>query len=217
MATVQTSNYLPDIQHLLDVQGNDDAVALEVVWTKDLKTHGHLPRYQRLGAERTVALPCGHVLGDRCVTRMFIKTPPPVTCPTCEYKMLYMPCGHFIAPALIPVNGNDPVRDRFPLTIPEGGKVPSACKECRWTMVQSKLRFVLAADKATADADRRQATLSLLVAMALSEVEDTVWYSTPATKPSGEVTRRHAAAVNSIQQSLLSWLMEARDDSRRTW
>ncbi|RYO96475.1 hypothetical protein DL765_011564 [Monosporascus sp. GIB2] len=296
MATVQTSNYLPDIQHLLDVQGNSDAVALEVVCaccrqnkldvsrstryassdqpaTKGLKSHRHLPRYQKLRVERTVALPCGHVLGDRCVTRTFIKTPPPVTCPTCEYKMLYVPCGHFIAPALIPVNGNDPVRDRFPLTIPEGGNVPSACKECRWRTVQSKLRFVLAADcglcrqraelempsneaeheahraqhrafglkdalaeimelvwpdfvtretgssadKAMADADRRLATLSLLVAMVLSEVEDTVWYCTPSRKPSGEVTRRHAAAVTSIEHSLLSWLMEARDDSRRTW
>ncbi|RYP75550.1 hypothetical protein DL769_003796 [Monosporascus sp. CRB-8-3] len=296
MSRVQTSNYLPDIQHLLDVQGNDDAVALEVVCaccrqskldisrsarypssdqslSKDLGTHGYLPRYRKPGVERTVALPCGHVLGDRCVTHMFIKTPPPVACPTCEFKMLYVPCGHFIAPALIPVKGNRPVRDEFPLTIPEGGKIPSACKECRWRTVQSKLRFVLAADcglcrqraelempyseteheahraqhrafglrdalaeimelvwpdfvtretgssadKATAEADRRQATLSLLVAMVLSEVEDTVWYHTPARKSSGDVTRRHAAAVNSIEQSLLSWLMEVRSDSRRTW
>ncbi|RYP10709.1 hypothetical protein DL764_000499 [Monosporascus ibericus] len=276
MATVQTSNYLPDIQHLLDIQGKDDAVALEVVCACCRQSKldvSRSARYQKLGAERTVALPCGHVVGDRCVTRMFIRTPPPVACPICEYKMIYVPCGHFIAPALIPVNGNDPVRDRFPLTIPEGGNVPSACKECRWRTVQSKLRFVLvadcglcrqraelempyseaeheahraqhrafglkdtlagimelvwpdfvtretgsSADKATADADRRQATLSLLVAMALSEVEDTVWYRTPARKPSGEVTRRNAAAVNSIEKSLLSWLMGARDDSRHTW
>lgn len=300
MATVQTSNYLPDIQHLLDIQGDDGAVALEVICAScheskldvsrsarcvpldpDLDVaaleffdgaHPYIPRYQKLGIERTVAFPCGHVLGDRCVARMLMEDSQCGICPSCDYKMHYIPCGHLVAPALVPVHGNEPVRDRFPLTIPEGGKA-KACKECRWRAVVSKLHFALAADcalcrqrgeakmpyseteheahrnehltfgvkdslasimrliwpdfvtretdtsadKAVADADRRQATLSVLFAMVLSELEDTVWYRTPTKPLSAEYSGRHHATVSSIEHTLLGWLMELRDDSRRAW
>lgn len=298
MATVQTSNYLPDIQHLLDIQGDENAVALEVICAAcqdnkldisrsaryvpldlDLavpefidEAHTHIPRYEKLGIERTVAFPCGHVLGDRCVARMLMQDSHCAICPSCDYRMQYVPCGHPIAPALVPVAGNEPVRDRFPLTMPEGGEA-SACKECRWRAAVSQLHFALApdcavcrhraeakmpcsetdheahraehlafgvkdslasimkliwpdfvtretdasADKATADADRRQATLSVLIAMVLSELEDTVWYRTLTNPLSAKASGSHYATVSSIQYTLLGWLMEFRDDSRRAW
>ncbi len=297
MATIQTSNYLPDIQHLLDIQGDDGAVSLEVSCVccgenrldisqsaryastaggplqEHVEAHSSLPRHEKFGIERTIAFPCGHVLGDRCVARMMTRDAQCAVCPSCHYKMLYAPCGHPVAPALVPVDGNEPVRDRFPLTIPEGGPRPSACKECRWKAIATQLHFALAADcvlcrqkgeagmpyseadhedhrarhlgsgvrdslaeimrlvwpdfvtretdssaeRAEADADRRQATLSVLVVMVLSEMEDAVWCRTPAKKLSAEHLGRHYAGVSSIEKTLLGWLMEYRGDSRRTW
>lgn len=300
MATIQMSNYLPDIQGLLDSQGDENAVGLEVLCaccqeskldisrsaryassstddepatTEDLdEAHTYFPRYHKRGIERTVALACGHVLGDRCIARMLMEDSQCVVCPSCHYKMQYVPCEHPIAPALVPINGVEPVRDRFPLTIPEGGQ-PTACKECRWKTVAAKLQFALSADcapcrqraeaqvphseaehrahraahlahgtrdalaevmrlvwpdfvtratdaaarRAVEDADRRQATLSVLVAMVLSELEDTIWCRTPAKTLSAESSGRHSANVTSIEVQVLGWLMEVRDDSRRAW
>ncbi|KAK7756140.1 hypothetical protein SLS62_001732 [Diatrype stigma] len=299
MATIQTSNYLPDIEGLLDSQGDEKAVGLEVLCaccqesTLDISrsaryassstgddeelagtedpdaAHTCFPRYQKRGIERTVALACGHVLGDRCTARMLMEDAQCVVCPSCHYKMQYAACEHAIAPARVPVRGVEPVRDRFPLTIPEGG-APTACKECRWRAVAAKLQLALSADcalcfrrqqaedeaehrahraahlergvrdalaevmrlvwpdfvtratdaaarRAVEDADRRQATLSVLVAMALSELEGTIWCRTPARPLSAESSRRHHANVASIEVQVLGWLMEVRDDSRRAW
>ena len=70
------------------------------------------------------------------------------------------------------------------------------------------------AETAAAYADHRQATVSVLVAMALSELEETIWVRTPVHDLSDKLVGKHHAAVSLMQQSLLGWLME---ESRRIW
>lgn len=293
MATVQTSNFLPEMQHLLDVQGEDStATALEVLCACCNENLLDISRSARVATalgtspskrpvtERTVAFPCGHVIGDRCFAQMLTASKPQkhATCPSCDYRMTYERCGHPIAPALIPVRDaaaevGGSVRDRFPLTIPEGGPTPDNCKECRWNTVsrrasislgvdcavcrqrevaglphsegehekhhaehlttglRSELEGIMklvwpdfetretqtSAETATAHSDRRQAMVSVLVAMALSELEETIWVHTPSHDLSKELAKKHHAAIHSIKENLLSWLMESPEDSRRTW
>ncbi|KAI0181161.1 hypothetical protein GGR52DRAFT_583583 [Hypoxylon sp. FL1284] len=324
MAKIQRSNYLPDIQHLLDAQNEPDSVALEVECricgdnkldisrsarehtlsslppTKHLEAHRHLPRYMKHGLERTVALPCGHVFGDRCIAdlRLRGKNKKPgkggdLACPSCGQRAVYAACGHAIRPARVPVDGHAPVRDAFPLTAAEaGGGEPRCCAECTWQVVRATVKFALADDCAmcrqteaqlavdrvpadahaahrarhlgagltrtlddvaalvwpelatretqaaaarrAADGDRRRAQVSLLRAMILSALEDTIWYRTRALGKGGgrgrgtgtaagagsltkEQLRRHAQAVADIEQSLLDWLMESARETGRMW
>ncbi|KAL7626493.1 hypothetical protein AAE478_003265 [Parahypoxylon ruwenzoriense] len=305
MAKVQRTNYLPYIQQYIDTQNDldtedEDGVALEVVCgiclerkldisksarelisstgellTEHLETHRHLPTYIKHGLERTVALPCGHVFGDRCMTSLLAEGVD-LNCPSCGFKLKYQACKHTIPPALVPVDDHGPARDRFPLTIPEGGNDPRNCLECRWKMIRSNLRYALAeecvlcrqrsearmpvdasahrthrdryisyglrealkhiamlvfpefvtretdtsSDKATADEERIQIHISLLNAMVLSELDDTIWYRTKANNLSKEQVIRHARGVASIEQALLSWLMNSTRGSRgsrRMW
>ncbi|KAI8954640.1 hypothetical protein F4801DRAFT_479946 [Xylaria longipes] len=94
------------------------------------------------GFERTVIFPCGHVFGDQCVRGEY-QEQRDLACPSCGFRMAYTKCGHAIAPAIIPVSRTGSIRDTFPLTIPEGGRPPSYCKECRWVAIQAKLRYAL--------------------------------------------------------------------------
>ena len=308
MAAVQTSNFLPEIQHLLDTQGEKGTTALEVNCaccrqsrldisrsvrfapappTPTFRTPRPHPREarktpsptRRYPTERTVALPCGHVIGARCLGNMLTSKTHMATCPSCDYRMMY-DCGHPIAAALIPVQADGgageedggSVRDRFPLTIPEGGAAPEHCKQCRWKEVTRRTSVSLgvecavcrqqelaglphneaeherhrtehlteglradltkmmaelwpdfktretatSAEREAADKDRRQATLSVLIAMVLSDLEETIWYRTPARGLSDEQTKRHHASVAGVRETLLEWLVNP-EDSRRTW
>ena len=291
MATVQTSNFLPEMQHLLDVQGEGSgAAALEVLCACCNENLLDISRSARAAAapgtspsrrpatERTVAFPCGHVIGGRCFAQMLTDSKAQhATCPSCDYRMTYEGCGHPIAPALIPVRAaaaaaedGGSVRDRFPLTMVEGGPEPGNCKECRWKTVRRRASIALgvdcavcrqrelaglphsegeheqhhaehlttglrrelegimalvwpdfetretatSAETAAAYSDHRQATVSVLVAMALSELEETIWVRTPVHDLSDKLVGKHHAAVSLMQQSLLGWLME---ESRRIW
>ncbi|KAI2612178.1 uncharacterized protein GGS25DRAFT_109341 [Hypoxylon fragiforme] len=165
---VQRSNYLPYLQHYLDDQSDPEEVILDVVCAicqeskldisksarefasseappiKHLERFGHLPHYGRHGLERTVALACGHVFGERCIGGLLAQAQD-LICPSCGYKMAYRGCGHAIPPALIPVDGHEPVRDKFPLTMAEeGGSEPQNCAECRWKLIRSNIRYSLA-------------------------------------------------------------------------
>ncbi|KAI4868751.1 hypothetical protein F4820DRAFT_408641 [Hypoxylon rubiginosum] len=300
MAKIQRSNYLPYIQHHLDTQDDEDCVILDIEcgickeqkldisWTardlissgipptKHLEAHRHLPFYIKHGLERTVALACGHVFGDRCIRNLLSKRPGDLTCPSCGFKVAYQSCGHAIRPALIPVDGYEPVRDGFPLTIAEGGEDPKNCLDCRWKLIRSNLRYALAdecifcrqmnevhmpvdtaghrthrgkhieigirqtlddivvliwpefvtrettssAAKAIEESDRRQIHVSLLNAMILSELEETIWYRSRAGKANHltkEQLQKHARGVASIEQSVLDWIMNSTQEPRRMW
>ncbi|KAI1762229.1 hypothetical protein GGR53DRAFT_521803 [Hypoxylon sp. FL1150] len=167
MAKIQRSNYLPYIQHHLDTQGDEGSVVLDIQCgicneyrldisggtrdltssshppTKHLEAHRYLPRYVQNGLERTVALACGHVFGDRCVRDLQSKGSGDLVCPSCGFRAAYK-CGHAIRPALIPIDGHELVRDGFPLTISEGGEDPNNCLECRWKLIRSNIRYALA-------------------------------------------------------------------------
>ncbi|XXG96844.1 hypothetical protein Hte_003135 [Hypoxylon texense] len=300
MAKIQRSNYLPYIQHHLDTQNDEDCVVLDVEcgickeqkldisWlarevassavppTKHLEAHRYLPTYIKHGLERTVALPCGHVFGDRCIRDLLSKRPGNLTCPSCGYSVTYQCCGHAIRPALIPIDGHELVRDGFPLTIAEGGEDPKNCLDCRWKLIKSNLQYALAhecifcrqmseahmpidiaghrthrgkhiesgirqtledtvaliwpelvtrettssAAKALDESDRRQAHVSLLNAMVLSELEDTIWHRIrvgKANQLTKEQLKKHARGVESIEESLLGWIMTSTQELRRMW
>ncbi|KAI1803518.1 hypothetical protein F4811DRAFT_524422 [Daldinia bambusicola] len=190
--------------------------------------------------------------------------------------MAYQGCSHAIPPALIPIDGNNSVRDTFPLTIPEGAKDPQGCMECRWRHIRSHMRYALADEciicrqrtlanvpldapghrahreqhvssglrqaldetvaliwpefvtretntslaKALAESERHQIHVSLLNAMVLSELDETIWYRTKAgrsTHLSKDQLRRHAGGMESIEQTLLEWLMNSSREQRRMW
>ncbi|KAI0850297.1 hypothetical protein F5Y00DRAFT_233047 [Daldinia vernicosa] len=167
MAAVQRSNYLPYLQQLLDTQGDTEGVAIESVCgicqenkldisksareftssieppEEHLQLHRNFVDYLKHDIERTVVLACGHVFGDRCI-RGLLAQGSDLVCPSCGFRMAYQGCGHAIAPALIQVEGNNPIRDTFPLTIPEGARDPQNCMECRWRHIRSHIRYALA-------------------------------------------------------------------------
>ncbi|KAI1384792.1 uncharacterized protein F4822DRAFT_373475 [Hypoxylon trugodes] len=299
MANVQRSNYLPYIQQHLDRQGEPDGVCLEIAcgicqerkldisqsargytsldspMTQQFGPYQHLHNYIKHGIERTVALPCGHVFGDRCIRDLQTRDID-LSCPSCGYRMTYQGCNHPIAPAGIPLDGNKPIRDTFPLTIPEGGDDPKQCLECRWKMIKASTRYTVAdecvlcrqrvlanvpldasghrvhreqhlnfglrrnfsdivtqvwpefitreteesAIKTQAESERRQAHVSLLNTIVLSEMDDTVWYRSKAIKGSlltKEQSRKHTRGLANLEQTLLSWLMCASREPRRMW
>ncbi|KAI0901629.1 hypothetical protein F4806DRAFT_7153 [Annulohypoxylon nitens] len=301
MAQIQRSNYLPYIQQHLDTQDDLDGPALEVKCEickenkldisrsaretvssimppiEHCEAHPRIFQYARHGIERTVTLACGHVFGDRCISKLMTRWEIDVlTCPSCGFGMTYRGCGHNIRPALLPVDGDEPIRDKFPMTIGEGGNDPHNCTDCRWKLIKSNLRYILAdecvicrqralarvpldatthrthreqhinlglrhalddlvaliwpefvtretetsAMKAATDSEQRQIHNSLLYAMVLSELEDTLWYRTKAGKGTTltkEQARKHARGVASVEQSLLSWLMDSTRELRRMW
>ncbi|KAI8625315.1 hypothetical protein F5Y19DRAFT_479824 [Xylariaceae sp. FL1651] len=162
MTSLQTSNFLPDLVDYVDAQTDCPNAALDVLcqvcWCKKLDIStvarpftltdetfdhlGHVANLYTRGFERTVVFPCGHLFGDRCIGEKLVEERN-LACPSCKFQMVYTSCGHMIAPILIPVNGTDIIRDTFPLTIPEGGRAPHNCKECRWKDIQIKLRYAL--------------------------------------------------------------------------
>ncbi|KAK6953132.1 hypothetical protein Daesc_005432 [Daldinia eschscholtzii] len=239
------------------------------------ESHKRFLAYTRHGIEQTVVLACGHVFGDRCV-RNLLAQGSDLVCPSCGYRMAYQGCGHAIPPALIPIKGDNSVRDTFPLTIPEGAKDPHNCMECRWKHIRSHIRYTLADEcilcrqrtlahvpldaaghrthreqhvsvglrqaldeimaliwpefvtretntslaKASSESERHQIHVSLLNAMVLSELDETIWYRTKAgrsTHLTKEQLRRHARGIESIEQTLMSWLMDSSREQRRMW
>ncbi|KAI2613259.1 hypothetical protein GGR54DRAFT_330532 [Hypoxylon sp. NC1633] len=300
MAKVQRSNYLPYLQQFLDTQDDEDGVVLEVECAicqerkldisksarehtssckplaEQLQRHRHLFNYLKYGIERTVALPCGHVFGDRCLSGVMTE-PSDFSCPSCGFKMTYQGCGHIIPPTIIPVDGYEPIRDTFPLTMPEGGSDPSNCMDCRWKMIRSNIRYALADEcvlcrhrtlarvpldlavhrahrshhinsglktalndiagiiwpefvtretessglKAATDAEHRQIQVSLLYAIVLSELDDTIWYRSKVSKTTSSLTKeqakKYARAFASVEQTLLTWFMDASREMRRMW
>ncbi|KAI1373449.1 hypothetical protein F4677DRAFT_223809 [Hypoxylon crocopeplum] len=300
MAKVQRSNYLPYLQQYLDTQSDEDGVVLEVACgicqerkldisksarkftpssepaAEHLERHRHFISYLKHGLERTVALPCGHVFGDRCISDLLAQGTD-LGCPSCGFKMSYQGCGHIIRPAPVPVDGYEPIRDLFPLTMPEGGNDPQNCTECRWKQIRSNIRYALSdecilcrrrnsshipldlaehrkhrerhinvqvrqaldemvalvwpefitretelsAVKAATDNEHRQIQVSLLNAMVLSELDETLWYRTKASKTTSNLTkeqqRKHSRAVASIEQCLLGWFVNFPRQLRRTW
>ncbi|KAI1085493.1 hypothetical protein F5B20DRAFT_567478 [Whalleya microplaca] len=288
MATFQNSNYLPYIQQHLDAQGESNDIVLEIecdicqsrldisrsartLASSEKSRADLLLSYSKHDLERTVALPCGHVFGESCIGERSTGKDD-LTCPSCDFKMVYKDCSHAIAPILIPVKGHNPIRDTFPLTIPEDGREPSNCKECRWKSIQPMLRRILdgecaicrqqslaglpldlarhlrhrdghinsglkaaltelmdliwpkfetretesSLENSTSDNDRRQVNLSLFYAIVVSKVEDTVWNQSETQPFSREQSRKHAHGVESIEQTVLGWVMGS-SDSRRMW
>ncbi|KAI1331108.1 hypothetical protein F5Y16DRAFT_395544 [Xylariaceae sp. FL0255] len=311
MPTFHTSNFFPGIQQHLDKQDEDRATVLDIPcqicrnskldislvarpltlietpfthWTDRIN---HAAELYAHGFERTVILPCGHIFGERCMSKLVLSETNP-RCPSCSYQMIYTGCGHSIPPYPIVVNGTDAIRNTIPLTIPEGATLRN-CKECWWRAIKAKMRYALGTEciictqKAAAgvptdategnpntehnahqsrhfsvgvrealaeivdlaqpaavgmrtdkidsdatsgldrrkkaeqdEADRRAVNLSLLNAIVLTEMEDTVWSRTPVAALSRDAIRRHGRGLASIEDCVLGWLMD-RESRRRIW
>ncbi|KAI1757485.1 hypothetical protein F4782DRAFT_525299 [Xylaria castorea] len=250
-------NFISELDPYLDTEENDTDTVLEIICQVCRKRRLAIPALTEAfnlgrtpstgsaepitqlfnlyvqGLERIVVFPCGHVFGDRCVQEHLEQSD--LACPSCGFRMVYTNCGHAIAPAIIPASCTCSVRDTFPLTIPEGGRTPSNCKECRWIAIQTKLRYALNSEcvmcaqrvragvqlnnpiehdehrsqhvnygikhvlseimmlvqpdfitrktegsvqKAIEERDQRDINIAVLNAMALTELEDTVWHRT---------------------------------------
>ncbi|KAI1121126.1 hypothetical protein F5Y10DRAFT_272393 [Nemania abortiva] len=159
-------NFICDIDRYLDAKVNDANTILEFIcqicqWRRltisalaktftlsdgqaiePVEPLNQLVNLYAHGFEQTIILPCGHVFGDRCIRGHFLAQRD-LACPACGFRMTYR-CGHAIPPAIIPIAGSSSIRDTFPLTIPEGGPIPSQCKQCRWEAIQARLRYALA-------------------------------------------------------------------------
>ncbi|KAI0382711.1 hypothetical protein F5Y04DRAFT_252182 [Hypomontagnella monticulosa] len=76
------------------------------------------------------------------------------------------------------------------------------------------------ASKSATEQDRREVHASLLNALVLSELDETMWYRTKAGKGwnlTKEQLRKHAQGTATIEQTLLGWLLDSTRESRRTW
>ncbi|KAI1828176.1 hypothetical protein F4861DRAFT_489020 [Xylaria intraflava] len=75
------------------------------------------------------------------------------------------------------------------------------------------------AQKAKGERDQRNAKIALLNVMALTELEETVWYRTATTERLREEQyRQHMAGVQAIEYCILSFLMGSGEkNSRRMW
>ncbi|KAI0200340.1 hypothetical protein F4808DRAFT_460933 [Astrocystis sublimbata] len=76
--------------------------------------------------EDIAVLPCGHYFGDDCVLQWF-HVNENFTCPVCRYETVYS-CEHIMKPRVY--NPEYPRHQSIPVTIPEGGLVPTLCQEC---------------------------------------------------------------------------------------
>ncbi|KAI1464913.1 uncharacterized protein F4812DRAFT_144549 [Daldinia caldariorum] len=81
--------------------------------------------------ERMEVLPCGHIVGQDCMFEyraQCLTDGKRIECPICQLPLVYRArsCGHPVSVYVV---------DRFthfpPLTIPEGGRIPSRCAMCR--------------------------------------------------------------------------------------
>ncbi|KAI0402719.1 hypothetical protein F4802DRAFT_342535 [Xylaria palmicola] len=73
------------------------------------------------------------------------------------------------------------------------------------------------AQKAEDERDRREVSTALLKAMALTELEDTVWHDAATRQLAEDQARRHAAGVRAIEDYILGLLMDYEKNCRRMW
>ncbi|KAI1108947.1 hypothetical protein F5Y14DRAFT_56420 [Nemania sp. NC0429] len=73
------------------------------------------------------------------------------------------------------------------------------------------------AEKTRQERDHRDANTALLVVLALTELEETVWRRTATRQLTEAQARRHAAGFRAIEQHLLGLLLDSGVNCRRMW
>ncbi|KAL1852828.1 hypothetical protein VTK73DRAFT_9126 [Phialemonium thermophilum] len=89
--------------------------------------------------EYAIVLPCGHMFGVTCfmkARRDRFARDMPFPCPLCKCDLEFLECRHAVHGILAPAHDHQPL-DRVPPTLPEGGKVPLRCNQCRAAEVAS--------------------------------------------------------------------------------
>lgn len=67
--------------------------------------------------------PCGHIVGARCMNTWLRNHS---TCPSCRTDLVYSGCGHKVMPKIVSSDGIH----NIPATVPDGGHIPSLCRDC---------------------------------------------------------------------------------------
>jgi hypothetical protein len=98
-------------------------------------------------------LPCGHVAHMTCLqtwlssaserSRKYEQVKP--CCPFCRTTMTYELCAHVVHPKVIDTT----TLPMLPRTIPDGGKIPDQCSECRVKTAEETARTVQRSSVAT--------------------------------------------------------------------
>jgi hypothetical protein len=151
------------------------------------------------GGEHAVILPCGHVIGNKCLNKMTATSEHGVQrCPLCRFDMSYR-CGHritrqYCAPDLTSVaeasliGARGPLIDSIlsvPATIPEGAELPGRCFGCAFQDFHDeewpKHRKILSPMwRGKTEAQKRElsrhAALKLMDGFVLREHDDTGFY-----------------------------------------
>ncbi|KFH47146.1 putative RING finger protein-like protein [Hapsidospora chrysogenum ATCC 11550] len=83
-------------------------------------------------------LPCGHVAGSRCLEKWCSAYG---ACPFCRMELHYPGCRHPVPPRPI----TDETIHVLPRTLPDGGALPSLCRECHWSWLAVDAERSLAA------------------------------------------------------------------------
>ncbi|KAI6372876.1 hypothetical protein MCOR25_003613 [Pyricularia grisea] len=81
--------------------------------------------------EKAMVLPCGHMFGKDCLASWRSANQDSFSCPTCRSSLVFNSCKHTV-PGLILGTAVD-----VPLTIPEGGRIPTYCNDCRLSKIQN--------------------------------------------------------------------------------
>ncbi|KAI5926868.1 hypothetical protein F4810DRAFT_653868 [Camillea tinctor] len=90
-------------------------------------------------------LPCGHMFGSSCLEKWVSSQEEEEVipcCPMCRFELIYRDdyCGH-----VLPVQPYDirlPRNQQTPLTLPEGGCEPEACRSCTRDQMYEHARYV---------------------------------------------------------------------------
>ncbi|KAK0717666.1 hypothetical protein B0T26DRAFT_675943 [Lasiosphaeria miniovina] len=97
-------------------------------------------RCVRSWEETAAVLPCGHMMGQGCLDKLYQQYPATqdgkaAQCPVCNTSLAFRCrdlCPHAVAPVVVDVSHT--VRhalEHVPPTLEEGGQVPMACNSCR--------------------------------------------------------------------------------------
>jgi hypothetical protein len=117
----ETKNYIPDPRESLLI--HRESLYCSICFGR-LELVGPTLRFSNPDFELPALLPCGHVIGAKCLEEwMKMNT----ICPCCLYKLVHKTCHHTVKPWVL----TEASILYTPRTIPRGGKVKEECKRCR--------------------------------------------------------------------------------------
>ncbi|KAI0533078.1 hypothetical protein GGR58DRAFT_506753 [Xylaria digitata] len=138
LLTNEDVSLFSDFAHYLDTGVDENGFPVVIDLTclicteRKLLVQASVAARSQQAHERLAILPCGHFMGENCLSRWLLSTGlynynSCTHCPLCRFELAYE-CGHFI----LPYKYNPFMRrgKQIPITLPEGGKIPDECEIC---------------------------------------------------------------------------------------